>query len=513
MLTLLVLLGLPVAAGALLAQDRYVRSSASRDELSMLALVMRITGLILATAGVAVILLAALGDDLLAGNDFLDVLLRIGAGGYGLLAILTAVIGPAFRSPRDPSYLREELRDEQRASLARLLEWIVLLMPLLPLLPILAFIAPLVLTTTLAAWGAVHRGSQISLLWRLAIASENHLPYADEVDSAVPSAGRSGRESLVALANRLRDGQPLSEAIGSRSSLLPRGDVLQIRATEGTAALPGTLRESARRSVAQLTELREGGSSIPLQAYVLNVAVIVMIVLIYLMVFIVPKMKAMFEDSGDGRGLGIRFPWTTQRLVELADDARTYWFLVGPVLCIPVVILLGPPLVTLAGWENLNFPILMRWFPRRDAPEVLRLLAAIVESGRPLGSSLGDIAAHHPRDDIRKRLLAVASHFEGGDPCWAALVRQGFLNRSEAAALDAAMANGHLSWALKSMADGIEQKQSNRNAWMVELQRPALIACLGLVVAFIALAMFTPLISTLELLERQMDVSRVGGQP
>lgn len=492
MLTLLILLGLPVLAGALLALDHYVRFNASRDELASLALVMRIAGLALAGTGLLVMLFAAVGSDAIPSSKFIDVTMRMGAAAYGLLAILTAVVGNAFRGPRDTSTLREEARLDQRASLFRLLSWLVLLMPLVPFLPVVVLVVPLALTTVLSSWGALNRGSQISLLWRLSIASENGLPYAEEVESASPGAGRHRREGLAALANRLRDGQSLGHAIDDGSPLLPRGDILAIRATDGSPALATTLRESARRSVRNLSELREGGAALPLQAYVVNVVVILLIIVSFLMYWIIPKFKEIFND------FGVELPAISKRLFDLSSSAGTYWFIVGPVLFLPMALLLTPPIIALAGWENLNFPLLMRWFPRRDAPEVLRIIAAVVESGRPIGATLTELAGHHRRDDLRTRLDRVAAELETGEYSWEILCRDGFIRRDEAAALDAAAGNNHLAWALRTMADGIDSHQRTRTAWFLEWQRPVLIGSLGIFVAFICCAMFLPLVMVIE---------------
>jgi type II secretory pathway component PulF len=487
MLTLLLLLGLPVLAGVLLALDYYVRFVASRDELAMLALAMRIAGLALAGSGVLVMVLAAA----VPGNQVF-ILWRMGAGAYGLLAILTAVIGNAFRWPGDVSNLREEQRFEQRASVFRLLAWVALLTPLTPFVPFLVLVVPVVLTTAFSSWGALNRGSQISLLWRLSVAAENGLPYADEVESASPGAGLHRRESLTALANRLRDGQSLGDAMDDGSPLVPRGDILAVRATDGTPALASVLRDSANRSVRNLSQLRDGGDALPLQAYFVNVFLIVVFLVGFLMYWIIPKYKEIFND------FGIELPQLTKRLIEISDGASGYWFVVGPLLFLPVAALVISPLIALAGWENLNFPLLMRWFPRRDAPEVLRTVAAIVDSGRPLGATLEQLAKRHPREDLKARLDSVAMELEQGESSWQVLHRQRFITRGEAASLDAAAANNHLSWALRTLADTLDARQRIRTAWAFEWQRPILIGTLGVIVAFVCISMFLPLVECID---------------
>jgi len=167
-------------------------------------------------------------------------------------------------------------------------------------------------------------------------------------------------------------------------------------------------------------------------------------------------------------------------------------------LFVPAALLLVSPLISLVGWENLNFPLLMRWFPRRDAPEVLRTIAAIVDSGRPLSETLAEIAMHHPREDLRRRLSRVACDLGDGEFSWAVLCHDRFLRRDEAAALDSARANGHLAWALRSLADAVEARQRMRTAWAFEWQRPVLIGVLGALVAFVCVGLFLPLATIVE---------------
>lgn len=496
MLAVLIFLGLPVLAGLLLVLDHYVRFNATRDELPLLSLFLRLAGLALAAAGLFVMVAAARGENA-APKDAFDVLVRIGAGTYGLLAILAAVVGNAFRRSRDTSALRVEARLEQRASLFRLLSWIVVLMPLLPFVPGFIFVVPLVLTTFLSSWGALNRGTQISLLWRLTIASENDLPYAPEVEAASIGAGRRRREELASLADRLRDGQTLEAALGDGSPLVPRGDLLSIRATDGTPALSETLRASANRAIARLADMRESGAALPTQAYIMNVMLVLMAIGAFLMYYIVPKYKEILND------FGVPMPPISRGLIKFSDEVLTHWYVMGPLACLPMVLLLLPPVIVLAGWENLNFPLLMRWFPRKDAPEILRILAAIVDSQRPLDASVAELASRHPREDLRSRLGRVASELESGNCSWSVLEHERFINRDEAAALDAAAGNNHLAWAMRSLADSIESRQRIRTDWILEWQRPVLIGGLGLAVGAFCLGMFMPLVTMIESLSRE----------
>jgi type II secretory pathway component PulF len=348
----------------------------------------------------------------------------------------------------------------------------------------------MVFSTVLTCWAASSRGSESSLLWRLAIAVENGIPLAPEVEAAAIGAGQRRREALFGLADRLRDGRSLADSLEVGPRLLPRQTILAIRAAEKTDALPEILRAAADRGVRDLADLGGPQDLLPFQAYIVNVFVIAVAIVSFIMYFIIPKFVDIFHD------FGVELPPVSRALIQAADGALSSWWIVTPLILVPVALVMLPPIVTLLGWQNLNFPLLMRWFPRRDAPDVLRTLAVAVDK-RPLPEALADIASHHHREDMRRRLARLVEALHHGDCSWEILAREGFIRRAEAQALDAATGLGHLSWAMNALADVIEHRQRVREAWWAEWQRPLLVLVLAGLVAFIVFGLFSPLITLL----------------
>ena len=146
---------------------------------------------------------------------------------------------------------------------------------------------------------------------------------------------------------------------------------------------------------------------------------------------------------------------------------------------------------------NLNLPWLTRWFPRFDAPWILRNLATAVAAEHPLPDALNALSVHQRRADIRGRIERIEMAVAEGKDCWESLEAEQLINRRELSVLHAAQRVGNLHWVLRNIADSVEEKQRYRLLYLFELLRPALVLVVGLVVAFIVLGMFMPLIQLL----------------
>jgi type II secretory pathway component PulF len=494
--TLLLILSVPILGGLLLLVDYHLRTNATRDEQDFYKFVIRGLGAALCVGGLSVTgVMFFLGSGGVVAQYLAEWFVRGLVAMFGLLAAFGGLMAEAYGRARPPKTLREEARQDRNASLFRLSCWMVLLTPLAAFLPPVFIVAPMIATTVLTIWRANSRGHEASLLWRLAIATENGLPIADEVEAAATDASVGKQAALLGLADRLRNGRSLADSLEVGPRLVPRPVILAIRAAERTDGLADVLRRAADRSVREIGDAGGPRDGLPFQAYIANVCLIVMLVVAFLTYWIVPKFKSIFND------FGIELPASTKMLIGASTGFADFWFLLLPIVTVPVGVLMLPAVISLLGWQNLNVPLLMRWFPRRDGPPILRALSVAIEQERPLPEFLGELAGHHHRDDMRGRLGRIAETVRQGEDPWTVFGREGFLRKPEVAALTSASAAGHLPWALRSVADVIEHRQRVREAWWTEWQRPIVVFCLAALVGFICIAMFTPIIEVIESIE------------
>ncbi|MBX3442460.1 MAG: type II secretion system F family protein [Planctomyces sp.] len=491
MVLLLLLLSIPLLSLLVLVVDRHAQRHAAPDEQEMWRLVRRGLGAGLAGAGLAALGLLIAQRPELELLRIEDLLISIVVGLYSSLAVVGGILGEWCARKPEPTTVVERARHDRNQAIFQLACWCLMLLPLAGFVPPLVIVAPACLTTMVLILSAMRAGQRSNLLHRMAIAMESSLPLADEIDAAAYGLPSAKAVPLLSLADRLRSGRTLSDALSVGTPLVPRSTILAIRAAEGTDQLPVVLRQAADASIQTLTEVGGPRDLLPLQSYLISVLFILLGVISFLMYWIIPKFKNIFND------FGVELPGSTMLLIHLSDGMGAMWYLSLPMILIPMALLFLPFLVATIGWENLNAPLLMRWFPRRDAPELLRTLSVGVAAEQPLPLVLSELAAHHHRQDLQRRLHRIVDSVEQGESPWAALRRERIVRADEQAALEASAAAGHLPWALRSLGDVIESQQKLRTGWWLEWTRPVLLIAFASVVGFCCIALFLPLVRLL----------------
>ena len=139
-----------------------------------------------------------------------------------------------------------------------------------------------------------------------------------------------------------------------------------------------------------------------------------------------------------------------------------------------------------------NFTRIMR---RRHSANILDSLAMAAENNQPLGNSIATLATCYPQLDIRHKLNCVGKDISKGADWCQSLFRHGLIKRADQAVLQAAQRVGNLPWAMREMADSNRRRLAYRLNALVQLAYPPVILCLGVMVLFIVVALFTPLIT------------------
>jgi type IV pilus assembly protein PilC len=418
---------------------------------------------------------------------------------FTIVAVLTATVlmlwtarcaVRVFRLPLLPSDLAGEIRAESASEELRLACAAITLVPLLLLvLGMLGLFAGIVIII----WGVVSRSKRMSresqFLWTLALAVRQNLPLAEEVDAFAEPFRSQTKRAYRSLSNRLRDGRSLGEALEMTDGVLSRPIAGELRTAEDAGTLPRVLADIAARHTTSLSRVRSDSSFAIVLLYGWTLLTIEAAVVGFVMYFIIPKYKEIFED------FGVELPPLTVAAVAASDLFVGYSYLILSGLELPVVAALAVAFVYCIGWGNLNYPLLMRWFPRRDAPPLLRSLSHVVETGQSLADIVEDIAHRHLRADVRQRLLRIGRALKLGQPLWEPLSNEGFIRDKEADALAAAQRAGNLPWALRTLADSMESTSRHRVQLWLEIAKPVLVVTVSLVVGWFVLAMFLPLVS------------------
>jgi type IV pilus assembly protein PilC len=286
------------------------------------------------------------------------------------------------------------------------------------------------------------------------------------------------------LAARLEDGESLSEALRNVPGVAGREVRLAAAVGEETSGLAACLRSADReRWGAAWLEVA------PRFVYPFVVFVFVLSLTTFLMVFIVPKYQRIFQEFGE------HLPVVTEALISTAGWFSEELLLSPPALLFglaAVAAVLGNPTVR---WYT---PFLGRLYRWEVQAQVLRTIGRLLTAGRTVPQALAFLAdsADLPQV-VRRRLATAMTHTQRGDPLDAALERAGLLPPPMAPLVRSAERVRTLPWALGELGDHLAGRAFRLVRRVSLIVAPLLVAALGAVVGFVALAMFLPLIHLL----------------
>jgi type IV pilus assembly protein PilC len=334
--------------------------------------------------------------------------------------------------------------------------------------------------------GKRRQAQQAELLWVLATTVKNNRDLADSLRYyAQGSAGWRSRQ-LKRLASRIEDGTPLSE-IAVPQGLLSYSATIQVQAGIQTGRLFEALQSAAIRETKEHADDALASKTQMVLLYPLVIFLAASGFVGFIMYFIVPKLKKIFDD------FGTELPTMTRMLIDASDKVINYWLLFSPVFYVPLTGLVIVAMAEFFGWRAVA-----RWtvgyvVARPHTADLLRYLSVTIESKLPIDRALEGIQTAAIPYLLRERISRIRLEVEYGGNIWELLAKHGFLRRAEVNLLESAQAVGNLPWTLNSLAASIERRSIHRLRALTELMGPLVIVLMGLGGAFLICALFVPL--------------------
>ena len=397
------------------------------------------------------------------------------------------------------------------------------------------------------ALGGAGGKKMVTFTRQLSILQDAGLPILRSLkileDQANPGALKN---SLIDVCDEIESGSSLSEALAKSPKVFDRLYVNMIKAGEAGGSLEVILR--------RLAEFKERtqklkGKVIGAMIYPIMVVVFTIGILTFIMLFIIPEFQKMFDE------FGIELPAMTQLLMAISDRVCKLWFLFP---LIPISIMLFISLVCKfragrMGWHLflLKLPVIGKLVEKSNLARTTRTLGALVASGVPIIEGLtitretsgnamfekifsrvtdsiraGDTIANPMKGNSRPGFHPVTLFFFMGTmslpplgvlfikPDFWFYVAYGsvalcligfawyFLNYKKPVVedlvvnmIDVGEETGELDTMLYKVADYYEEEVESITDGMMKLIEPMMIIFLGLVVLFIVVSLFMPLIA------------------
>ncbi|HEX6189330.1 MAG TPA: type II secretion system F family protein [Pyrinomonadaceae bacterium] len=300
------------------------------------------------------------------------------------------------------------------------------------------------------------------------------------------------RAVLEAVEDAIRGGAALSQAFAAQGAIFPRIYTASILAGERSGALDEVLSRYVtymRRSVALRRKIR-GALAYPLFLLLASLSMVV-----FLVVYVVPKMSDLFA------GFGGKLPLVTQIVLTLSGWLTGNIFWLAPLLIVSAVGL-GIWSRTLGGRLTidrlkLKIPIAGKLLVQLSVAQAARSLATLLAGGITLVESWEIAAESITNLELRRRSSAILPMIREGQSFTESLESAGWL---PALAIDM-IGIGERSGSLREMLDEVatfyDAEGEVKLEQLTTTLEPAILVVMGGIVVVILLAIYLPIIESI----------------
>ena len=300
------------------------------------------------------------------------------------------------------------------------------------------------------------------------------------------------KSSLMGVIEDVESGSTLSEAMSKQPKAFDNLYVNMVKAGEAGGALEVILQ--------RLAEFKERAESLKRKvkgAMIYPCAVITVATLIvgFIMYYIIPKFKKIFDD------FGTELPGMTVALINISDVVVNYWYL-GPAL--PFALWLMIKIIKknktgayVVDWISLRIPLLGMIFKKSIVARTCRTLGTLIASGVPILEALSITRDTAGNTVFYKAYEHIIAAIREGETMAVPLRETRTVDEMVVNMVDVGEETGALDNMLYKVADVYDEEVGVLVEGLVNLLEPLMVVCLGLIVGFIVIALFMPLIKLL----------------
>lgn len=306
------------------------------------------------------------------------------------------------------------------------------------------------------------------------------------------------KEVLGAVKTDIESGLSISDALKKHPEAFPELYTAMVKAGE----LGGILDTILER----LTNYLESSEALKAKVkaammYPGIVLSICALVTVFLMVFVIPTFKNIFE------GFGAELPLPTQILIDISDIMKSYWY----------VIVATPPLAWKAfqkfyatpggqRWvdaKTLNVPIFGPILKKVAVARFTRTLGTLIKSGVPIMQALETVAQTAGNVVIADAVLQTRESIREGGHLSDPLKKSGLFPNMVTSMISVGEETGALDTMLSKIADFYDQEVDTAVKGLTSMIEPIVIVVMGVIIGTIVVAMFLPMFGMGELAGKQ----------
>jgi len=300
------------------------------------------------------------------------------------------------------------------------------------------------------------------------------------------------KNSLINVIEDIESGSTLSEAMSKQPKAFDNLYVNMVKAGEAGGALEIILQRLAEfKEKAQSLKRKVQGAMI----YPVAVITVATAIVGFIMYYIIPKFKKIFED------FGTELPGITVALIQTSDIVVNYFYLFP---AIPITLILLVKIIKknktgeyIVDMIFLKIPLLGQILRKTVVARTTRTLGTLIASGVPILEAL--IIARDTAGNavFRRAFDKIYSAIREGESMAVPLKEAKVVDDIVVNMVDVGEETGALDTMLYKVADVYDEEVEVLVEGLVNLLEPLMVVILGLIVGFIVIALFMPLIKLL----------------
>jgi type II secretory pathway component PulF len=307
--------------------------------------------------------------------------------------------------------------------------------------------------------------------------------------------GAALRKVITGLARELQEGSSLSQALAGYPRVFSNTYCQMIKASEASGNLEVALKRMAVYLETENAEKKRVGRALIYPAVVLVMAFGVFILLTTV---VLPSLAKIFGS------LGVQLPWTTSFLLIAGNFSNDHKFYIIVVLVALIIVVFSygklPAGKLTLDRLILKIPIINSISIQRNMGRFCQITSMLLKAGLPIPQILNIASKTVGNMIIRQALSEVGNKLVQGQSLSQSMAKTPVFPHLLVEMVIVGETTGTLDTTLATMADNYERRVEQMTHSLISMIEPALIVVVGIVVAFMAVSMITPLYSILKTL-------------
>jgi type IV pilus assembly protein PilC len=300
---------------------------------------------------------------------------------------------------------------------------------------------------------------------------------------------------LEQLGDQVKSGNSFSDGLSQHPKIFDRLFVNMVRAGEAGGVLDVVLARLAGFTEKALKTKKKVKSAMVYPIVVVGVAVSIVALL---MVVVVPKFQTIFDDMLEGAAL----PGPTQLVISISN------FVVGNIvitLILMVVAVFGMKFLLktekgakLFNWVALTLPKVGDLVSKVNIARITRTFGTLLSSGVPILQAITITKDITGNVFYYNALARIHDSVRDGESLSAPMGRESVFPNMVTSMVDVGEETGELSTMLNRIADNYDEDVDNAVDGITSIIEPVMIVFLAVVVGFIVIALFLPIVEIIK---------------